>query len=223
MFLSSKGLKNIVCDDSTFIFNVNGRPFTTSKFKAQFISPKVSRLLQSDATQDLIELNSPNGSDYFEGILSLCNGDSICIESSRIPAFISICQSLENEELISLIIDQNPISTTNICWRLKVWMKDSDVGFGCENFDKLNHSSLSIDILERLLSDSRLKIESEDRLFEIIESLIIQDESFFILLDYIKCEYLSSKSISRFISLISIENLSSGIWSSICRFKYSVE
>jgi hypothetical protein len=62
-----------------------------------------------------------------------------------------------------------------------------------------------------------LKIESEDKLFEIIENLIFRDGSFMILLDYIECEYLSSDSISRFISLISIENLSSGIWSSICR------
>jgi hypothetical protein len=121
------------------------------------------------------------------------------------------------------MIGEDPVSTTNVCWHLTAWMRDSDIGFGCENFEQLDHSSLSIDILEKLLSDFRLKIPSEDWLFEILEGLIFQNESFVILLDYIECEYLSSESISRFVSLISIENLSYAIWSSIChRLQLSV-
>jgi hypothetical protein len=69
----------------------------------------------------------------------------------------------------------------------------------------------------RLLDDPRLQIEKKDWILCIPNNLIAQTSAFFTLLAVVEMQHLSVSSISRFISHISIELLSSRLWSSICR------
>jgi hypothetical protein len=89
----------------------------------------------------------------------------------------------------------------------------------CANFDSLDLSALSQipDILPLLLSDDRLRIQSEDHLLEITESILRQNSSLLFVLDFIEAQFLSVEGITRFISLISQESLSSAVWSSLIR------
>jgi hypothetical protein len=227
IILSSRGLKNIVCDDITFTFEVNGREFNVSRFKAQFISGAVSRQLHSDPTQTSFSIsividNSSHKTNQlvwnmFENIISLCDGNSISLDISLFPILRSICEILENEELFETIISDVPVSESNVIFRLAISMTDSDISFGCEHFDSLDHSRLSEfpSVVLCLLSDSRLRIESEDRLLEIIELIIDQNESLRFILDFIEARFLSCGGISRFISLLSHESLSYSNWSSL--------
>jgi hypothetical protein len=217
MILSSRGLKNIVCDDSTFAFKVNGQEFEISKFRAQFISPAVSRSLSSDPTQSSFTIEVPNGIECFETILSLCEGNSVSIERSCVFEFGAVCRALGNEELIGLVIGNDEVSISNVGLRLSLSITDSDVGFACEHFISLDHSSLPVSVLERLLADKRLKIVSEDWLLKVIEDRIRSDASLIGLLGYIECIYLGAEGMSAFLSLISIESMSSLVWSSLCR------
>jgi hypothetical protein len=82
MILSSRGLKSIVCDDSSFPFKVNGCELAISKFKAQFISPAVSRSLSSGPTQSTFEIEVPEVDEFFELIPSLCEGNIIYLDQA---------------------------------------------------------------------------------------------------------------------------------------------
>jgi hypothetical protein len=217
MILSSRGLKNINENEKTFVFHVNGQQFHSSTFAAQFISPTISRSLRADPTLTKFAVETPGANECFHYFLSLCKGDSIVVEKSLIWRFAAVCRELGNDELLSIILANEPISPDNIADRLLANGTDSDFEFGCSHFCSLNHSLLSVDILWRLLNDPRLRIESEDWLFGILDSLIARDSSFFILLDCLEIQYLSVSSISHFISHISIESLNSQLWSSICR------
>jgi hypothetical protein len=217
MFLSSRGLKNVVCDDSAFVFNVNGREFVVSKFKAQFISPAVSQSLWLDPTQSSFEIDVPDAIEIFESILSICDGGAVSEDCPRAFGFGAVCRALGNDELISLAMGTDGVSISNVALRLSISITDSDVGFACEHFGSLDHSSLPANILEMLLADKRLKIESEDSLLRIITNRISTDDSLIGLLDYIECKYLSDEAMSTFVSLISMEWMTSSVWSSVCR------
>jgi hypothetical protein len=216
MILSSRGLKNIVCDASVFVFKVNGREFEISKFKAQFISPAVSRSLCLDPTQSSFTIEVPDGIECFESIVSLCEGNGISIEGSEVYGFGAVCRALGNDELIELVIGKDPVSISNVGLRLSLWITDEDVRFACEHFVSLDHSSLPVNILELLLRDDRLIIESEDWLLKIVGDRISGNDSLIGLLDYIECKYLSVEAMSTFVSLISHESMSTSVWSSIC-------
>jgi hypothetical protein len=216
MLLSSRGLRNIVCDDSAFIFKVTGREFEVSRFKAQFLSPAVSHSLCVDATQSSFEIEIPDGTSAFESILSLCDGNSVSVDRSQVFEFGEVCRALGNDELIGLAMGTLEVSICNVGRRLALAITDSDIGFACENFVSLDHSWLPGSVLETLLSDDRLKIDSEDSLLQVVEDRISSDPSLIRLLDYIRCEYLSSEAMSRYISLISIESMSLSVWESLC-------
>jgi hypothetical protein len=196
---------------------VNGHEFEISKFKAQFISPAVSRILSLDPTQCSFEIDIPGAVDYFESISSLCNGQTVSIDQSLGCGFGAFCQALENDELIKLAIGNDPVSISNVGWRLSLSITDSDIGFACEHFGSLDHSSLPAIVLELLLADARLTIESEDWLLGVVENRVSGDGSLIRLLDSIQCEYLSATGISTLLSMITPESISSPVWSSICR------
>jgi hypothetical protein len=108
------------------------------------------------------------------------------------------------------------VSISNVGLRLSLLTTDSDVEFACKHFGSLDHSSLPVNILELLLSDNRLNIESEDWLLKIVKDRISNDSSLIGLLDYIESQYLSVEGISSYVSLISRESMSSSVWSSLC-------
>jgi hypothetical protein len=162
MILSSRGLKNIVCDDSVFVFKVNEREFEISKFKAQFISPAVSRSLRLDPAQSSFTIEVPDGIECFESIVSLCEGNAVSVDQSLMYKFAALCEALGNNELVEVVIANDPVSISNVVLRFSLSITDSDVGFACAHFVSLDHSSLPVNILELLFADNRLNIESED-------------------------------------------------------------
>lgn len=107
MLLSSRRLKNIVCDDSIFVFNINVHQFAPSEFLAWYISLIVSQIIQSNATQTFFEFNYPDDSDCFENIVSICNGNSNCVDNSQIIGFQFSLQKLKNREVTLSWIELN--------------------------------------------------------------------------------------------------------------------
>jgi hypothetical protein len=63
----------------------------------------------------------------------ICEGDSVCAESSQIQGFPSLYWAFGNDELTSLMIGQDPVSTAKIWWQLTARMGGSDIGVAlCE-------------------------------------------------------------------------------------------
>jgi hypothetical protein len=134
MFLSARGLENIVSDGNDFTFKVNGQCFRMSKFQAEFISPSVSSLIRSDGTVNEIEISIPNAEECFHHFSSLANGKSIAIPTSQIHVFSLICDYLGNKELIEHLFSNSSPSLENIAFRLELKVTDSDIEYACEHF-----------------------------------------------------------------------------------------
>jgi hypothetical protein len=99
---------------------------------------------------------------------------------------------LENDKLISLIIDGDSVSMTNTCCYLTVQMRDLDIGFAYLNFDFLHPSSLPTYILSRCLSDASLKIEGKNCPVGVLAGVVIRSQSVAFFLDFIEYECLNS-------------------------------
>jgi hypothetical protein len=128
-----------------------------------------------------------------------------------------MCVDLGNKELIEYLFSKESPSLENIALRLEMNATDSDIEYACEHLFSLDHSLFSVDILRILLTDSRLIIESEDWLLEVLKTLITKDCSYENLIDTIECQYLSQSKIVDFYELLNRNSLSFLAWESICR------
>jgi hypothetical protein len=219
MLLSSRGLKNIHGWEENFVFDFNGEQLRVPTFIAQFISPAVSRQLLSDPTSRTFKVRTSGGSKCLNRLLALCSGEPISLNGAEVPRFAAVARELENGELLSHFVGQESVTVENAVRRLEFCCLDSDLEFACANFCWLDFSSISVEVAVCLLSDRRLKIESEDWLLQFVADLISGDSKFRVLLDYIECQYLSVESMSRFAGLVwsSGEAMNSCLWSSLCR------
>jgi hypothetical protein len=217
MILSSRGLQNIISDENDFTFKVNGQCFKMSTFQAEFISPSVSNVVRSDGTVKEIEISIRGAEECFHHFVSLAKGKSITIPSSQLHIFSKICVDLGNKELLELLFSNEPLSLENIAFRLEQNATDSNIEYACEHFISLNHSLFSVEILRILLTDSRIIIESEDWLLEVLQSLISKDCSYENLIDTIECQYLSQSQIVEFCEILNPNSLNCIAWESICR------
>jgi hypothetical protein len=107
---------------------------------------------------------------------------------------------LGNDESIELVIGRDQVSISNVGLRLSRAITDKDVGFACQRFVSLGHSSLPVNILGLLLAGYRLIIASEHWLFNIVGDRISGDGSLIGLLDHIGCKYLSMEAMTTFFS-----------------------
>jgi hypothetical protein len=210
-------LSNIVSEEKDFTFNVNQHSFTTSTFRAQFLSPVVSELIRSDPTVHDFEISRCGAEDCFHLFLLFANGEQLTVPASQTPLFLAVCSDLGNTEIVELIFPNEPASVENIGLRLQLRATDSDVEYGCEHFTSIDHSSFPADVLHLLLRDDRLRIESEDWLLTVIKTLIETDESYRILLETIESQYLSSSAIREYCELLTPDSVSRMGWESICR------
>jgi hypothetical protein len=104
------------CD--TFIFEVGDEEYECNRFQAAFISNRVHRMLQSDRVVDRLEFRECEcNKEAMRNIVSLMNGESIAVNQYNCDDLLAICKILENEELMSKILefkfDQEPISPSN--------------------------------------------------------------------------------------------------------------
>jgi hypothetical protein len=80
--------------------------------------------------------------------------------------------------------------------------------------------SIPIDIISNILSKESLQMKDEESLYEIISSKSKQNEDsqFFSLFEFVRFEYLSTKSMKSFIEIInsSFDFLTFPIWRSLC-------
>jgi hypothetical protein len=109
--LSSSGLGCLdvpAVDDGLFTFLVGDARSPCPAIVAQFLSPKVTKLLMCDPTLEEYHLSTPDDKRLFERLLSLAAGYEIMISSSNAMALLPFANELENEELAELLSVQSP-------------------------------------------------------------------------------------------------------------------
>jgi hypothetical protein len=198
--LSAKGLANIIYPDYSgdFHFIIGEKPYACPSFIAQFLSPRISQLHQSDCTINEIKLESIDTSNCFAKFLSLGFGSSVSFESTDYPFLRSVCIELGAIELYeTLFIDnQTKITTDTIIARLKhadligSWC-ETDITFAASHFSSLDLSSLlelPVSMIFQILNHTSLTLKNEDSLYEMLSSFIAMDAQYSILLECVKYE-----------------------------------
>jgi hypothetical protein len=223
--LTADGLSNIVLRQPDFAFVFDGDEVRCSRFHAQFISPTVCSLMQNDPTIDRLDLEfQTQHKSVIQLFLSqLLDGGRIDFPVSDISVLADFVQFLGNRELLELFAKgrSDPVDESNVVQRLKLFPTEPDISFFATRFSSVCEQpaidTLSFELISRILSDSELRLESEDSLFRFIESLCSKNDAYRDLIEYVEAQYLSEMCISDYISFVDPDRLSRGTWLSICR------
>jgi hypothetical protein len=235
--LSSRGFSHLSLNESqcSFSFYVDEHVYSCHFLLAEYISPKVALLRQSDLTINELHINEHDPTCQFREIMNLCRGESLRVTSSNLDILSRLSSALGNTELLQLIFDQmgTEMAIDAVFARLKLLKlmgadTTREAAFCAEHFYELQLNSDVFDpeILESILACSSLKLNSEDQLYQLIESLISQSSEYFSLLEYVHFELLTIEAMSRAIRLIgsSLDSLNPSIWNQLCsRLFLSVE
>jgi hypothetical protein len=227
--LSSKGLmRTKIVDSDKFTFVVGEQECVCNDFEALFISPAVERLRLSDMSVNRFDL-SVSGSGYGVGcecvkyLEDLMSGQSIEVGDNNVSLLISLASSLENDELLSSLFRfEEPICKSNVIFRFhqKIGMKvdvSEEISFIASHFHEFNSSDLrelSYEVLDVILSDDHLRLLDEDSLVSVVSEL---GREYFGLFRHIEFLFLSVGGVEHLLSLISVDDLNSELWSSLCR------
>jgi hypothetical protein len=214
--LSSKGLRNIPCQESRndFDFIVGDNHYHCPWFVAAFLSQRICENLSFDGSQQEFHVETPDPNHQFCDILSLSRGETICFTSSNLSFFVSIAREFNNFELLysieSQIDSETDLNVETVIDRLLARCKvdfsvDSEIEFLAKHFYEFSLSSLSkvkLKELESIFSHPSLQIESEDFLYEIVISRMNENPTFLSLFEYVRFEYVSTSTLSNFAGII---------------------
>jgi hypothetical protein len=227
--LTTKGFAHLPlnCYENDFTFIVGEHEYRCSSVLADFLSPRVARLHSNDPTirEFIVDVSDTTGD--FNSILSLGSGSPLPVSDSNLDFFLRVARALLNSELFHSLCAIRGGDARNCVHELQFCLErgvpcdlDSLLEKCSSSFFELPESSLSelsVSLLGSILSHPSLQIVSEDNLYEFVKSLVLRDESYSILLEFVRFEYLSLDSIRDFTQLISdsFSLLTPSIWGSL--------
>ena len=231
--LSSSGLTNVIVDlyGESFQFIIGDQRYNCSPIIAEFLSPKISKLRQSDPTlcEYIVETSDPSGK--FKDFLTLALESKLQIAADDFSFFVALANELGNKELLlqlsSAYFSATELTVSNAVTVLGMKKITYDTGndkeeisFIASHFSEIGDlESLDLHSLRRILGHADLRIESEDSLYNFISRLIQKDPSFAELLEFVAFEFLSADAMQEFVrgsQSFIFESLNSAIWNSIC-------
>jgi hypothetical protein len=215
-----------------FAFVIGDHRFECSKFEASFLSPRVTELLSNDSTICEYEIDISNFEDVtnldsgsFTEFLSLSRGCKFRVTESNLSFAKCIAKVLGNRELctklISIQVGDVSLSLSNVLERLELLKffeccYSNEIEYLASNFYQLDPNifqSIDFDDLELILSNNSLQLLDEDSLLNFI---LNHESTFHSLLRYVRSEYLSVSGINLFLNSISLDDVTSDIWISLC-------
>jgi hypothetical protein len=230
--LTAKGLENIPRHEARndFTFYVGDFRYTCPWYVADFLSPKICQLHQIDPWLDEFDIESADPNHLFTEFLSLAQGRSFALTECDREFFSRVCRELRNGELLFSIIDhfEGDLAVSNVLNRLEIRTEfgmpvDRELKFLSSHFhDFLSSSSFLGEIsdlhLEQILSDTSLKLSTEDDLYKFIVSRSSGDSMNLRFLEFVHFECLTAKTMSHFIRLSCehFDRLNVAIWNRLC-------
>jgi hypothetical protein len=227
--LSAKGLQRLeqVNHEKDFTFIVGDDRYPCPSFVAEFLSPRVSALRSEDITIDEISIETKDPLHEFGILISIGFGGEISLSGSELSFVRSVCGELKNRELFDLTLPEEGVQAREEVLKARIDLLrgfdddlEWDVGivaslfyeFSVSDFDHLSRS-----VLETILGDSRLVVQDEDSVFDIVHRRSSDDLSYLGLLEYVRFEFLSADCMTRAFDFIcdSFEFVTFGIWSSL--------
>jgi hypothetical protein len=190
-----------------FHFLVGEHHYECPRFVADFLSPRIARLHCADPTIDRFELKACGSITDF---LKLAAGNEINICSSNQAFLANLALSLENHELFELLDAlREPLSIENGIARLKEkyengFEHESELAFVASHFSEFKDDifdDINVELLGKILSNEKLKIESEDSFYQFLSRLVHVNSCYFSLMEFVSFRNLSSSMILHFVEL----------------------
>jgi hypothetical protein len=227
--LSAKGLQRLegLNHERDFAFIVGDGRYSCPSFVAEFLSPRITSLRSQDITINEFSIETEDPHHYFGIILSLAFGREVSLSGSEMKFIRSVCEELWNSELFAATLKEGEgeISEDELRARIASLSGadgrcDWNIAVVASHFYRSSVSDfdrVSVWVLESILSDSRLVLEDEDSLFDIIHRRASEDLSYFGLLECVRFEFLSADCMTRALEFLSseFESFTFGIWSSL--------
>lgn len=229
IWYSSKGLANIPDYQLTpdFTIGFENHEYKINSVLADFISPKISRIHQSDSCFSKINIPIKDPNFFFKNVISSLHGNSLQINDQNIYFYLYLFNFLENNEVVSLLEKSTSTQLTkeNIISiiqnkTLNNFSINSEISFLASNFFEIPYellSCLSPDILARTFQNDGFKADSEDEVINFVNKIVDEKGSNYqILYDYILYENLSNEQIFYFLNNFDFYDISGQIWYSLC-------
>ena len=230
-------LQNIEFDkfDQDFSFIVNGKEYKTNSVVANILSPNISNMFAKNMNLSYYEINTESHCD-FNKIIHFGEMKAIDLNDEEKKFFLFVMSELgNNNKLICFLNEfQGDISVENVFQRIEIKKilnvdTSEEAAFISRNFHDFNMKypdeilKLDVDIMEQIISNSRLYLYDEEELFDIVLKLYLKSKEYSILFSYIVFINLSSESLQKFNANFDINDMNDSIWKKIrCRLDVNV-
>jgi hypothetical protein len=237
--LTAKGLailpSSIYKNDFTFM--VGGHKYECPSIIAEFLSPAICRLRETDISLISYTVNTNDSTGEFLKFLSLGQGSTLSIDSSKHSFYYDVCEQLENSELLAVLMNGIEVEMTSntVLKRLKrIQRVNGDFGkeieFAASHFNEISSSisvsnsgsisdcnSITFEILYLIPAHPSLKVKDEDWLLSFVIDIVSKNDTYFSLFEIIQFEYLSDSGIRQFVDIISMSFglLTISIWTQL--------
>ena len=214
--------------EKDFTFIVNENEFTTTKFIADMLSPTISKQHLIDPTIDQFTIKTKS-SGNFQLILDLIN-----FQIHEIPEQekMFICEILDNldNKMIKITQEESEITLNNVFKNILLheqyqnYFNDfysKEIDFISEHFYEINEFqeeqllNLSNYTIDKIISNSKLQLDTEDQLFKFINKLYTKDRKNSAFFEYVDFLNASEKVVSHFLSIFEIDDINNEIWKHI--------
>ena len=201
--LSASGLKNVIFrsiqKEEQFVFVIGDKEIEMNRHLAEFISPRVSHIHQTDPTIDRIQLIPPGqsrenifSSDFYDKFQKLSRGDKIDIDEEMSEQLRKLSIYLDNEEIYSEMKSLFPMkyeedqleeylkyiieieNTEKESYNKINILKESYIEFIASHFYLINQKQqhlINKSTLYHIICNEHLQLKDEDSLYEIINEL----------------------------------------------------
>lgn len=235
---SSGNIKRVPFDkyEKNFTFIVNGKRYETSRFIADLLSPIISNYHFDDETVDEFTITTSQSEqiqENFQEFLTIINKGEIDLNDQQRSQYSEFFLKLGNiDEYFRLSpVKTEDLSPENVIDRLKLIQKvphseineneniQQVIKYASEHFYELpieKVKTLEIEVIEELIKNGNLRLESEDSLLLFILQLYEKDKTCSILFEYVKFKNLSKEPLTEFMNHFDIQYLNYGTFCSIC-------
>jgi hypothetical protein len=188
----------------------------------------VTALRSQDVTIDEFSIETGDPDHFFSSLLSIGFGREVSLSQNELSFVRSVCRELWNSELFETTLrrEESEIQEDELKARLEFLSGidgsncDWDVSGVASHFCQLSASDvdkLSLPVLQAILSDSSVVVQSEDSVFEIVHRRASEDLSYFALREFVRFEFVSDGCMQQAFEFISnsFDSLTFGIWLSL--------
>lgn len=218
-----------------FSFIVNNKKFETSRLVADLLSPKISKYHLSDPTINEYQINTTNKGN-FNTILNLIKFNDNSIQEDELPFIIEVIENLETTTKTITINtetkNEEELSISDTIQQLqkhhkfphfysdqitKEIEKISENLYQASQEDKENIFTFDIQTISKIIHNSKLQIESEDELVDLINELYKKEHKYSELYSEVLFCNVSQEKMKEFIDTVFYGDINEEVWESLSK------